>query len=451
MIKKSFVGSSLIVGLCLLCFFGCTSGEKKAEGEAEEAGVVAEAGEGSDEGADNLGEEGLDGEQGDVAAEDGAVDGGGDGGEVGEDDLTADLGEEDLGGDDLGTEDLGEGKSGESLNADSNAPTTNDSGTEDPSSIAEGTTPPPAAGSTGEELAPQELGSTVADSEAIDEAPKFIPVKKIKDVPFTKDGVLLNAVYIARPDDTVKSASEKIFGEDRSESLLSLNPHLKRGFKPGDKMYYNSPQRPADNARLLTFYEDLGLPAGTYVSKPGDNIRKVSSTLLGFPEAWKEVWATNFSVDSKGELPENTELKYWANSDVGGATTPSPTQPEPVSPAPTLADNNPPVPPPLPEPALPPTGEAEIAPPPSAEAGAGAIGSVEPPPPPPPPMAEPPPAPPARVKADAPSSDPDQTMILGTIAVVLIGGIALFILNRKRRKSSLDFNTSTQIDHTHIR
>ena len=70
------------------------------------------------------------------------------------------------------------------------------------------------------------------------------------------------------------------------------------------KVYYNSPQRPSDSGRLLTYYEDLSVAPQQYVSKPGDNIRVVAQNLLGHERSWMEVWATNPDVDSKNELAE---------------------------------------------------------------------------------------------------------------------------------------------------
>lgn len=162
----------------------------------------------------------------------------------------------------------------------------------------------------------------VAAADGDGEAPAqgWVPVKKIKDVPFEKNGRLLNTVYIFRTDTDLASVSQKIFGEDRSAQLLEDNPHLARGAKTGDKLYYNSPSRPTDSSTMKVAYEDVGQVAQEYVTKVGDNIRSFSESLLGFPDAWKEVWATNASVESKDEVSEGLSLRYWKD-DLGSLNT----------------------------------------------------------------------------------------------------------------------------------
>ncbi|RME15822.1 MAG: LysM peptidoglycan-binding domain-containing protein, partial [Bdellovibrio sp.] len=210
-----------------------------------------------------------------------------------------------------------------------------------------------------QDLAPENETS----QEASFEAPKrhWIPVKKIKTTPFKRAGVLVNTVYIARPGDTLASVSQKIYGADKTDELLKINPHLRRGLKVGDKVYYNSPRRPTDDSRILTYYEDLGLQPEIYVSKAGDNIRTVAKELLGHKDSWKEIWATNLEVESKGVLPEGIQLKYWR--DVSGTLAKN-TSPEPSSPPmnasheSTNEEELPPPPPPEPmkEESLPPSG-----------------------------------------------------------------------------------------------
>ncbi len=142
---------------------------------------------------------------------------------------------------------------------------------------------------------------------------KLISVKKIKKTPFYRGGILANAVYLVREGDSLVSIAEKIYGLDSSGELLIVNAHLKRGVSVGDKVYYNSPQRQEDSSQILTFYEDRGLSPETYISKEGDNIRRVAKKLLGHSRSWMEIYATN-AVDSKGEMPLGTELRYWSKA-----------------------------------------------------------------------------------------------------------------------------------------
>ncbi len=145
-------------------------------------------------------------------------------------------------------------------------------------------------------------------------APKktWIPLKKIKSTPYFKAGVLVNAVYIVREGDTLQSLSQKIFNSDKSAELTAINPHLKkREVKVGDKVYYSSPQRTDNQNQLLFYYEDIGQAPQEHFAQAGQNIRQVAEELLGHPNSWKEIWATNPELQSKGLLQKSVSIKYW--------------------------------------------------------------------------------------------------------------------------------------------
>ncbi len=162
------------------------------------------------------------------------------------------------------------------------------------------------------------------------EKPSFIPLKKIRSAPYTKAGHLINAVYIARPNDTLESVSQKIYGEDQSGKLRQINPHLKsRSVTVGDKIYYDSPHRKNDNSRLLFYYQDINAPRSFHELSPGDNLRQTAAQLLGHPKSWKEIWATNPDLKSKGEITNSATIFYWPenvsmakSSDLQPATPP---------------------------------------------------------------------------------------------------------------------------------
>lgn len=147
-------------------------------------------------------------------------------------------------------------------------------------------------------------------------APK-ISLKKIKTEPYEVSGILVNAVYIARPSDTLKSISQKIYGTDKTTELKTINTYLTRKVKVGDKIYYNSPNRPTDNVQLLFYPQDANIQMQTYVTNEGDNIRTVSSQLLGYKDAWKEVWSTNPNVESKELVPAGLQLAYYPSLNEG--------------------------------------------------------------------------------------------------------------------------------------
>jgi len=314
-------------------------------------------------------------------------------------------------------------------------------------------------------------------------ATDYIPLKKVISQPYMHNGKPVNAIYFARQGDTLKSISQKIFGGDRVDELCSINAvNCSHGLKPGDKYYYNSPQRPSDAEAVKTFYEDAGIPAQTYVAKDGDNIRDLGKTLLGNRRSWMELWATNGDVESKGELTAGTTLRYWPSTDVALPTLAQNTPP-PAAATPTVDETDMPTPPAVEEtpdtpaptddmalndiPDVPPAADMNAAPPaPPADdfaqndnnnqdmnqqdagagAAAGSMNNMEPPPPPPPP---PPMASPSdhqnNMAAANGGDDPNQTMALGVGAILLLAGVALFIAIRKRRaRRPVDFNTTTQ-------
>ena len=297
------------------------------------------------------------------------------------------------------------------------------------------------------------------DTGGFEEAPSYKPLNKMLTTPYRKNGSLVNAIYIARPGDTIESIATKIYGGPRADELRATNGHLAtRDVVTGDKIYYNSPQRPSDDSQIRVYYEDIGLNPEVYVSQPGDNIRAVGKTLLGDDRSWKELWATNMDIDSKDILDEGTRIRYWTG-DLGGVTPPQ-----------TVAQVDEPPPPPFEEPPPPPV--QEVAPPPLPDEPV--VAANEPPPPPPveePPAFEPPPPPPQQNLAiqEAPpppppvqipdnsgpaagtvdemmGGDDTMTMILG--AIFILAAVGMFIVIRKRKaKKNIEFHTAT---HTQL-
>ena len=313
----------------------------------------------------------------------------------------------------------------------------------------------------------------------------WVPVKKVVEVPFYKRGILINGVYLARPGDDLASISTKIYGtKDRSDELLKVNSTLVRGLKTGDKVYYNSPQRPNDSNRLMLYYEDMNAVPQIYISKEGDNIRSISKSLLGDKGSWKEIWATNFHVDSKDQIPAGTELRYWLETDMTQVVSSDPVEMIPeaqfeeeiLPPPPPVAANTLPPPPPFPE-------AGDVAESTSMPEEPAVTESLNPPPIPetskmqrqtanndtlvlPPPVPEAPsgfkkPSPQASSLATVPSkgeiastteSSDDKIVWIGGGALLLFGMILTFSIIRKRRAANqnLDFNTvigaTTEVD-----
>lgn len=311
----------------------------------------------------------------------------------------------------------------------------------------------------------------------------------------------MNRLYVVRPGDDIDSIAQKIYGDSsRSEDLYSYNPHFRgKSVKVGDKIYYESPVNPTDQ-RMITFYEDNNVTPQYYTSDEGDNIRKVSESLLGHERSWMEIWATNEDVQSKWTLPAGVRLRYWPE----GASVPTTVaMNEPVNNSPVEMDE--PAPAPMPEPTTEPEPMPSDEPPaPSDMAmnepdmpdlnnddmgmdesdeiaklddpqafddGSGAEDFDPPPvagstgtPPPPKPVAPPPPPPPAP-KADfnkpAPpknvdinppgsSDDPlaafsdDSTIMAGIGALLILAAVIVLIFIRRNRAKRVNFS-QTQV------
>ncbi len=433
-------------------------GEAPPEGGAAADGAVADAGampEGDDLGA----------EVADAGKESG-------GDAAGADDLA-------LEGDDLGSGDLAAGGGAQDeLSLDDELPTDVASNNAPPPIIDEPPAPAPTDAPVFADAPTEAPTDTVAAAPT--EPTAWVPLKKMKTAAFTSGKANLNRVYLARHGDTKKGIAEKLYGDkSRAKDLSKWNGFLARGVKTGDKIYYTSPTNPTDT-NMMTYYEDVGVPAQNYVTRDGDNLRTVAKTLLGDKESWKEVWATNADVDSKGDVAAGLNIRYWpegsqptapvmANNGtppqdpMGGGTDPLAQQPPPTGGnADPLA-----VPPADPLAANPPGGMAPNDPvaqqraandPLSAPTGTPAsesppvvVGQTEVPPP-PPPAAPAAPAPVEKAAKHAPepaaaanTEEADNMMMMGLGGIVLLAAGAVFFLMRSRRSRKGDLTQTTQI------
>lgn len=356
------------------------------------------------------------------------------------------------------------------------------------SSVAEAA--PPVAAPAEEPVMTEAPTSSVAASTKEDtpkaESKPLPSYRKVDQTPWKEGGKLLNTVYVARAGDTWASVNKSIYGNGKTASLKKMNPAIKsRALKVGDKVYYNSPHRPDDETKVITFYEDTGLAPEVYIAKSGDDLKAVAKNLLGSKENWKELYATN-DFESKGALDEGTQIKYWKSApapvkDVASNASASthemapsqPTQEMPPAADPAMdAAAMGQVPPP---PAMPPNPDPGMAPPAAQPPGAHDVAAggpppppdmnapppppppdmaqMEPPPPPPPPPAAPaPPAPheggPAKAAGTEEAANPMEEDQMTTLAAgaVLAVGLALFMIMRRRRKKELE----QAIQDTHV-
>lgn len=280
------------------------------------------------------------------------------------------------------------------------------------------------------------------------ESKAYVPVKKMADAAFERGGVKLNRLYVVREGDTLSSISQKIFGRDRTSDLIKWNSYFaSREPKVGDKVYYPSQNNPDDNT-MMTYYDDQGFPAQTYLASAGENIREISKNLLGHERSWMEIYATNPSVESKGELTEGTAIRYWPQGTSAPVQASSPSGDDPfgapsapmdiasssdpfgssdsdmgmggINPPPSFGDDDP-------------FGDSDTAmapppPPPPRQVQPGEELSLPPPPPPPPRAA---PAKPATAGGD----QDNMLLILGGAGLLVF--IVIYLIVR-RKKSSID-------------
>lgn len=162
----------------------------------------------------------------------------------------------------------------------------------------------------------KEAGVNAAQSTVLPE------IQKIQLVPWRDGDTLVNAVYFARPGDTFKSISKKLYGDSKKQSLLKkVNPGIE-SVKAGDAIYYNSVNRPDDETKVLTFAEDNGVASETFVAQGGENIKALSKKLLGYSSAWKEVLATNPQMSANDGIAPGMEIKFWNSSSVTVVSAP---------------------------------------------------------------------------------------------------------------------------------
>ncbi len=287
-------------------------------------------------------------------------------------------------------------------------------------------------------------------------------LKKISEtVPYKHGDGFVNTVYIARPKEKLDDISRAIYGMDKSKELKSINSFLKnKAPKGGDKIYYVSPNRPTDSSRMISFYEDTGMMASTYVSEKGEKLSKISKKLLGYDNAWKEIWTTN-DLASKTKLAAGESIRYWRPVDQMPST-------------PTLALNDGPAKiidsanqlpeqvPPAQEMAPPPPQAQELPPPPPPPADMNQqVAQQELPPPPAEEFAPPPqevaaaPVAPTNNGGHNMEEEPaaeegamnSDTMTMMGVVAVLVAALALVLVRRNKKKKEADL---ASIERNHV-
>jgi hypothetical protein len=167
-------------------------------------------------------------------------------------------------------------------------------------------------------------------------AQELVQVSKIDKNPFFVNERLMNTVYIARPNEDLGTISQKIYNEDRIANLLADNPTVSRGVAAGDKIYYTSPNRPDDKKAILTYYEDNKMAPAYYSTQQGDDIQKIGRRVLGFEDAWKEIWAINDGLQTQALLPAGLKIRYWSGNELKAGSSDAMSTPSTVESAPSV-------------------------------------------------------------------------------------------------------------------
>ncbi len=323
-----------------------------------------------------------------------------------------------------------------------------------PAPMMDSSTPPSADAFGAMGSSSSDMTSSFAEEKPAPKPPA--PYRKVESAPFDRSGKTMNTVYLARKKDTwSKVAGKALNDSSMAKTLKKWNPSLShRELRIGDKVYYNSPNRPEDNSKILTYFEDRGDIPQTFVAQEGDKLRSVAKDLLGSEDNWKELWATN-SLESKGTLSAGTELRYWKDSQevappMESRMARAEIPPPPPPPEPMMNE----IPPPPPMNDIPPPPPAMSEPPPPEPM----MQSNElPPPPPPPPPPLPPPTEPPVVQDDMEAMDhEDGDSGLGVssdMVPLLASGIGILLLLvvvmviRKRKSSAMDeaFDEKTHV------
>ncbi len=146
-------------------------------------------------------------------------------------------------------------------------------------------------------------------------AQEIVPLAKINKDPFFRNERLMNSVYVVRPNEDLAIISQKIYNEDKTSQLFADNPHLSKGIETGDKVYYLSPNRPEDKRTILTYFEDNKMAPQYYLTRKGDDIKKIGRDVLGHEDGWKEIWATNDTLQTQAQLPSGLKIRYWSGTE----------------------------------------------------------------------------------------------------------------------------------------
>lgn len=182
----------------------------------------------------------------------------------------------------------------------------------------------------------------------------------VLSVPVIKEAHWLNAYYfVTAESETWETLSIKFYNTtDKATLLQRWNDG--QTLKVGSPVYYNSPFRPTDRDKVLSFADDFGQAPLEHKVQAGDTLSKMAVTLWGNAQAWPAIAAANPNithpdvihvgdtvwlpptVDSKGILASlTTPMPEIKKAEVAVQTLPKKVEPAPASTIDTVKPSTP--------------------------------------------------------------------------------------------------------------
>ena len=132
---------------------------------------------------------------------------------------------------------------------------------------------------------------------------------KIPGRAMTRKGISLNRYYFLRQGDTSKSVSSLLYG-DASHST-SLKKWNKGNWIAGKVIYYQSATQ-ADDAQMISFYDERGLTPQDHRVAKGETMSGIAKKMLGNRSSWKEIAVVN-GLTRPGGLQRGQTLKIFTD------------------------------------------------------------------------------------------------------------------------------------------
>ncbi len=138
----------------------------------------------------------------------------------------------------------------------------------------------------------------------------------VHSMPIKSGSHWLNAYYFVTSDsETWQSLATRFYDSAQHAEFLK-NWNQGQALKAGSIVYYNSPFRPQDREKMLSFSEDFGQPMDQYSVRAGDSLSKIAGVIWGNIHAWPAIAAANPQITHPDviEIGETLFLPPTVNS-----------------------------------------------------------------------------------------------------------------------------------------